>query len=311
MNIQTVSKISAAFAALVTAAALTQAATLLHEFTFNDSANVTSTMSTGTLGGLAAMTNYVSVGSADRAAANLRGASGSGVSGKAGDYAFDNSISTLMGGSGTEPGYGGLAALSGGAASINGMKSFTLAGWYKSSSTPGNNARLIEIGSTAIWFQQGGGLRLTANVDGSAVSRLESVDSRLMQVGTWTFFAFTYDSISGQVYLYAGTRDSETLEFIASNIVSNPKSVTTTVTQDLAIGNSFTLNQQRPYQGRLDNFRLWGETTGSGGALSLVELQNVMTADITGASIPEPTTTAAFLGGAGLLLVMAARKVFR
>jgi hypothetical protein len=299
-----------ALAVLVSAVAL-PAATLLHEFTFNDPANGTSTTSSGTLGGSALMTNYVETGSSSRVSADLHSATGLGVSGKAGDYALNNTAATRMGGSGAvngdNAGYGGAAILANGAASLNGVNSFTISGWYNTASgaAPGNYARLIEIGSAGVWFQTGAGLQLSASIGGSSGARLASSDTRLFQANTWTFFAFTYDGDTGLVSLYAGSKASGQLELISSDTLVNKGVVSTVTTQELSIGNTVGNNQQRPFQGLLDNFRIWGETTGSGGALTQQQLQQIMTTDITGQAIPEPSATAA-VAALGALLLSAA-----
>ncbi|MDR1281568.1 MAG: LamG domain-containing protein [Opitutaceae bacterium] len=305
-----------ALAVLVSATAL-PAATFLHEFTFNDPANGASTTSSGTLGGSALMTNYVETGSSTRVSADLHSTDGLGVSGKVGDYAFDNTAATRMGGggaiNGTNAGYGGSAILANGSASLNGMNSFTISGWYNTASTtaPGNYARLIELGSAGggVWFQTGAGLQLSMSIGGATGAKLASLDTRLFQTNTWTFFAFTYDGDTGLLSLYAGTKTSGQLELITSDTLANKGIVSTATNQGLAIGNSVGNDQQRPFQGLLDNFRIRGETTGSGGALTQQQLQQIMTTDITGPTIPEPSATALVFGA--VLPVAAAACVLR
>ncbi|AHF89499.1 anchor protein [Opitutaceae bacterium TAV5] len=314
MKIRSLRSIAGTALAVLSSAVALPAATLLHEFTFNDPANGASTASTGTLGGSASMTNYVEAGSSNRVSADLHSADSLGVSGKAGDYAFNNTTATRMGGSGaingSGAGYGGVAILTNGAASLNGMNSFTIAGWYNTAgdTAPGNYARLIEIGSAGVWFQTGAGLQLSASIGGSAGSKLASADTRLFQANTWTFFAFTYDGDTGLVSLYAGTRDSGQLEFIDSVALANRGVVSTVTNQSLSLGNSGGNDQQRPFQGLLDNFRLWGETTGSGGALTQQQLQQIMTADITGPAIPEPAAAAVLSGTLLLALALTLRR---
>ncbi len=289
------------FTVLLTAVAgsLLHGQTLLYEFQFNDPANGTNTVGTGNPGGTAAFTNNNNVDH-DDLAADLHGSAGSGVSGSAGDYAFDNTVSSQMGGNNSNPGYGGIASITNGALPLDGMGSFTVSGWYSSSSTIGNYARLIEVGSTGVWFQ-GSTLQLSTNVTGGSGQKLASGDNSLLTTNTWHFFAFTYDGATGTATLYAGT-DADSVGFIVSDtLASGDVSLGSGV--NLAIGNSNFNDHQRPFDGLLDNYRVWASEDSSG-ALSMSALEAVRAGDV----IPEPSTYAALLGLSVLALSVLRRR---
>lgn len=293
------------------------AQSLIYEFRFNDAANGTSTNSTAPGGATANFSNYVATGSGDRAPDDLYGAPGSGVSGQVGDIAFDNSGSTRMGGSGnineSGAGYGGMALVTNGADLLNGARSFTVQGWYNGASTPTNYARLIEIGSFGIWFQGTGSgtvLQASSRLDatGTTAQLLTSNDASMLQANTWTFFAFTYDGVTGVASLYGGNSENS-VSLLASTTfaASTLNTVTSATSQGLAIGNGLGNASQRPFDGLLDNFRVWGEASGAGGALTKAQLEAVRLADLGYSQIPEPSAFA-LLAAFGALGMAATRR---
>jgi hypothetical protein len=300
------------FAALISAG-LAQGQTLLFEYTFNDAANATYTSSTGSNTANANFTNYVEEGSTERQPYNLFGSSTSGVSGQAGDYAFDNTVSTQMGGGGaiggTNAGYGGVGLASGTATGFNGLSSYTLSGWYKASSLPSNYARLLEIGAgstvTSVLFQGSTGststnLRLGTKI-GGVNSTLEVNNSMLLAVNSWVFFAFTVDGVNGTITLYAGTDSSSVVQLGSTTISTGSVSVDGS---NLAIGNSIGNENQRPFDGLMDDVRVWGSATDATGALSLSALESVRAGDV----IPEPSTYAVLFGAAIAVLALLRRR---
>ena len=98
---------------------------LILEYDFNDNVTGSTSASTGSDTTSVTMLNTAGVGT------NLHGSSGSGVSGAAGDYVFDNSASTGMS-SGTDTGGRGNA---GDRASLDSLTSFTLQGWLYTDQT--------------------------------------------------------------------------------------------------------------------------------------------------------------------------------
>jgi hypothetical protein len=290
-------------AAGLAATASLHAQSLLYEFNFNNPAQGASSSSSAPTSSTAAFTNYVAEGSASRIAANLHGANQSGVSGLSGDHAFDNSVSTRMGGSGAvngaNAGYGGMAQVANGSNLFDGSTSFTIQGWYNGASAPTNYARLIEIGTLGVWFQVDGGvttLQMSAriNTTGSTAQIIGTTDASMRQANVWTFFAVTYDGPTGAANFYGGT-DSASVSLLASATFTTGV-VATGANQAVTIANSTGNSNQRPFDGLLDDFRIWGDSEGSAGALNLAQLEAVRLADVANSPIPEPSAFAALAG---------------
>lgn len=297
-------------AAGLAAVASVDAQSLLYEFRFNNPSENTTSASSAPPASSANFTNFVTEGDIARQAANLYGPNQSGASGLVGDYAFDNSASTRMGGSGAvngaNTGYGGMAQVTNGSNALNGATSFTVQGWYNGATAPGNYARLIEIGTFGIWFQ-GDALQVSARINESSGTAqiLSSADATMRQANVWTFFAFTYDGVTGTASLYGGSTTGSVSLLATGTFLTG--TLATNTNQALTIGNSSGNNNQRPFDGLLDNFRVWGETEGSDGALSLADLEAVRLADVSNSPIPEPSAFAA-LAGLGALAWGAARR---
>jgi hypothetical protein len=282
--------------ALTASVAALNGQTALYEFGFNDNASGTTTVSTGSSAASADLFYHSDTGNTPT---NLRGADGSGVSGKAGDYALDLSGASKMGGNGTSPGYGGVAYAS--SASLNNAASTTISLWYNAAETPGNYARLVECGYSAIYFQGGGSIRVSFNVGGGSVKALDVTDSVFALSNSWVFLAATFDGATGLVNIYAGTKDSGELTLITSGSISAGTLGSST---GLSIGNSGNSNDERPFKGLMDDVSIWSDTSGAAGVLSQTQLQTVMSS-----SIPEPSHGAVLLGViAGAALMMSRRR---
>lgn len=266
------------------------AATLLHEFTFDDPANGTTTASTGTLGGSAIFTNNSST------AVDLHGANKSGVSGKTGDYAFDNTSSTA----GTTP--SNIMSFDG--AVFNGLTSFTVAGWFNVGSTGVhvNGGRILEAPGLTIRFRNASEVAILLQGNSELfLSKTTYTNLGMHTLDEWLFFAVTYDSEAQQFKLYTGNKTSGVLNEVITQAMTGVVSSSATKTY---IGNNTAMN--RALVGLMDNYRIWGPdsnqtTDTSTGALSQAVLQGIMNADIAGSNIPEPATTMAFIGAAVLL----------
>ncbi|MFA6961643.1 MAG: LamG-like jellyroll fold domain-containing protein [Opitutaceae bacterium] len=258
------------------------AQTLLLEYKFNGS-GTTALNTAGTISG-GDMTFYDTTG----AAANLYGATGSGVSGAAGDLAFNNTASTGMGTTGT----GGRAQTSYNAG-IQTLTSFTLTGWFKTDSTSsiGGNATLINNlnGTNGFHLFSSASGVLALNVDGTSVTSTGTT----AYAGTqqWVFFAVTYDSTTSVAKFYVGDT--------AGNLSLN---VSRTLNAGATNDNSGSISMAnlagtsiRPFDGYLDDMRVFGATSGSLGALDMTAIQGIMTGDIS--NIPEPSSAAAFIAG--------------
>lgn len=271
------------------------AQTLILDYDFNQvTGGGTSAPSTGST--TTSLNLYDSAGTQT----NLHGAAGSGVSGAAGDLAFDNSASTGMGSGGT-----GGRAQSGNISTINSLQSFTLTGWFKTGSTTpiGANAFLInnQSGTTdGFRLYSGSTGSLALNVNGAAVT--SSGASTYAATEAWVFFAVTYD----------GTLSSNNVKFYVGNTSAAASlNVTRSLAQGIASANSggFALGNVlnsniRPFDGYLDNISVYGSQTDGSGVLSLAQIESVRQADL----VPEPASLA-FLGcGAGLLAAVCRRR---
>ncbi|EMI28449.1 choice-of-anchor Q domain-containing protein [Rhodopirellula europaea] len=201
--------------------------------------------------------NFIANGGA---AADLRGGPGSGVSGAADDFAFDNTASNGI----TGASRGEHAADFDG---IDALDAFTLSGWFMLPSTAtesiGRQDALIENGviassGTPSGFRLRGGdradsgtLQLTVN----GRSAVESSDA-YTEIGEYVFFAVSYDGTATEenVKFYKGTVGSgvqlvDTFSLDAGPVVNENIPLTIGVTQTSGL----TLN---PFNGLLDNIRI-------------------------------------------------------
>ncbi len=242
---------------------------------------------------------------------DLHGAPGSGVSGLPGDRAFDNGSSTFL----SNGGRAEVAAAD--AAVLNGLSSFTIAGWYHTSNDKSwAGARLVERnGGTnnqfSLFFSTGstGGAsaKLSISIGTSALAATVGSEelTALGALDTWIFFAVTYDGTLAEdnVRFYYGTTTSSVTQ-IGTALTLNAGSLGTTSTA-LEIGNNSV--GSRPWDGHLDNIRIYGATGGSDqGVLDLAQLETLRKVD----AIPEPSTVALLIT-AGLSLSLLRRRFCR
>lgn len=271
-------RIPLAFA--VVAACLFGAGTSLHaqtpllEFNFNNASSSTVTSSGSVV-----------------ATGTVTGTYAAGVTGAAGDYSFDNSASTGMGNVGT----GGGVLLS---TSAGGYKSLTLQGWFNSSTVLGNAARLIDGYNTA----SGSGFQLRADVStpGALVLTMDGLSTTASlasynSTNTWVFFALTYDITTKIARFYKGDATTAVAQVGTDQTLDYGAGITATRTggSNITIGDLAGSNT-RPYDGLLDDVRVFGSATDASGVLSLSQLESLRTADL----VPEPSSVALMaLGG--------------
>ena len=245
-------------------------------YNFNDNASGTTTVSTGSNTATATIRN------ASNVATNLRGASGSGVSGLSGDYAFDNAAaSTGMGSLGT----GGYASTASIGTVMDSTTSFTLSGWMNPQTQISSGARIIEQFNTGTSYWRlssdtAGRLSLAmATPTMSSASITSPAGSAYSGTGQWTFFAVTYDGTiaSNNVKFYVGGTNSAAS--LVGTVTLNGGTLGIN-TAGLAMGGGPT----RPMDALLDNLRIDGVTSGAGGALSLAQLETIRYS-----AIPEPS----------------------
>lgn len=216
-------------------------------------------------------------------AGDIHSAKGTGELGGE-DRALDLSSSTQMGGIEGEPGSGPVAGSGMAGALFNSASSFTLAGWYKANSKPGNRARLMTVaGKMAIRLMMNGYLAIQVGNDSAAsntkagtdgmtgmnVIRTEGKILDYTTVDQWVFFAVTYryDESANEVtvtfYQKRGDRSNHLEYYTVHYTPTTPKAV------DCAkffVGGDERVNI-RPFQGLLDEVYVY-VSAGTEGALS-------------------------------------------
>jgi hypothetical protein len=267
-----------------TSIALAQAPTPLLEYKFNETG--TTVTDSGS-----SLTDAVMHNSANTLT-DLHTADQGGVSGLAGDRAFDNTASVSTGGNG-----GSVEQLADNDA-FDLFTSFTIQTWVKDTSLV-TNGRLVENagGSNNPYRVSTAGTgAMSLTVDGSTATSANN----LREVGNWVFFALSWDTTDGTVNFYKGTTTTAVSLFSTGTIAG--KGQTNNDGTIFAIGNND--GQSRSWDATLDNFRLWGAATGSGGVVSMADLETIRQADL----IPEPQTWVTLLGGVGTLLGFQRRR---
>lgn len=193
-------------------------------------------------------------------------AAGTGVSGNTKDRAL-NLLNTI--GMGQPP--GGIATC-GATASLSGLSSFTLTGWFATADTTSINAaaRLIDAGSSFfIGGAEKGNLVLGVNGKVASVSGNQFAATR-----QWVFFAVTYDGTKPDqnVKFYTGSTDSPAV--LVGYATDLPAGVLNRVGV-LNVGNREFNNFDRPFHGLIDDVKIFGEIGTSKGALDLAQIQKV------------------------------------
>ena len=227
---------------------------------------------------------------------DLHSGNGQGVSGRTGDRSFNNSAASHMGRGDNSQNAGGIANQKD-LAAIDKLASLTLQGWFKT--VPGKKiggfARLFDNHNDRITPQGGfelyGGVndngstapgKLSLLLDGVQVS---SGTAAYQEQSTWVFFAVSYDGThpTNNVKFYKGTRTSPVV--LVDTLTLNKASVNEAPT-GLGLGNRDrrpsipTEVRDRPFDGFLDNLRIFGATTGNGGILSQSELETLRVRDL-------------------------------
>jgi prepilin-type N-terminal cleavage/methylation domain-containing protein/prepilin-type processing-associated H-X9-DG protein len=237
------------------------AQTLLFHYTFNE----TGTSAANAAGGAA-----LGMFDAGANATDLHGAAGSGVSGQAGDRAFNPGPQVeAMGSLNNATDVYGQATLG----SALALTSFTITGWYKAETAPGGSARLFVTNNSNVnLFFSGSNLQL--NVDNVGVS---SNNVNYQAVGSWVFFAVSYDSTLGT---------SNTRFYVGSTSGAATSVSTQTLNQGAPDGTISSIylanlgNRDRPFDGAMDDFRLYS------GVLTPTAIETVRQEGIN--NVPEP-----------------------
>jgi hypothetical protein len=200
---------------------------------------------------------------------------GAGVSGLAGDYAYNGAAANGMGTNGTNAG----RVKYGGGGFNSSYSSLTVCGWFKTESgSLTNSARLLVAVGTEnlmLFDSVGNGLRFQIGA-----SFVDSGANTYTNASTWTFFAVTYDSTlsTNNVSFWLG--DTSNLSLVASKTMTGAGVWDGLgATADFSIGNrqgtTAPNNMDRPFDGYIDDFRIYGVATGSSGALSQTQLSAI------------------------------------
>ncbi|WP_186774934.1 choice-of-anchor Q domain-containing protein [Allorhodopirellula solitaria] len=203
--------------------------------------------------------------------ADLRAADGSGVSGRPGDFAFDNTNSTGI----TNASHAQNAV---DFDAIDALSAFTLSGWFmlpeSATESIGRQDALIENGTISI-NDAPGGFRLRGGAVANAgtlelrVNRDRSIESSRVytEIGEYVYFAVSYDGTrsTDNVKFYKGTTtggvtlvDTLTLDAGVVEQENVPLSIGVTRTSGLTIN---------PFNGLLDEIRI------DGSVVSISELE--------------------------------------
>lgn len=178
---------------------------------------------------------------------------------------------------------------------LDDLQSFTIMGWFN---TKDEN---VQIGNNARLFNRNGGIAVLANPNG--LLRL-GVDGGWISSGqylwgssnTWVFFAISYD----------GTQTADNVKFYRGYTNWTDAALVSTVTLDkgivtggnstpIVVGNNYysETGADKPFDGYLDEFRIYGSKDDATGALDVNGISDYMN------NVPEPATMA--LVGLGIL----------
>lgn len=250
------------------------------DHTVNTVTDASGNNNTGTIGGFATW-----------------GADKSGVSGKSGDYAFDNTATS------------GMAGANGGVISApafnTALTSFTVSMWFKTDEVLSGSARLFNTGQGFLLAGTDDGklsFNGRKNGESSGSSQMIAVTNDIFKTqNEWIFVAVTYDgtgSTSSVAKMYVGTATTGVIEI---------GSVTSTATFGAkSLGSLFfgatSASVTNAFDGWLDDIRLYGATSGASGALTLEQLEAIR---LSAAPIPEPASATAVLAAFAVAAVFA------
>ena len=228
-------------------------------------------------------------------------AAGTGVSGQTGDRALDFTAGTA-----NSPGPSAVGLT---VTSLNGLNSFTIAGWAKNLTTTTSTGRILYNKSNSssaatidlAYRSNTGGRDLVLTVGGQTVISPQQQYAGF-ESSSWTFFAVTYNAFAGAngeaVFYSAGTAGALTANTRSFSL--NPGATGTS--GQLFVGNASSAGN-RPFLGWLDELSFYGAADSSG-ALSSIELTSLRDAAV----VPEPSTLVLFLVGAGVAVMCKSRR---
>jgi len=211
------------------------------------------------------------------------GAAGSGVSGQAGDRAFDNTAATAMGSQSTSN-YKGIALNA--TTDFSSLSAMTLTGWFKANEVIGDGAVIVRTNQFSLRAYDAAVPSTTGviqlNISGSNAPRSATTGTVFNSINTWVYFAVVWD---GSTIKYYQGLTSQAASQLGSTSAFAPAMADPDA--GLQIGNISPANNSasaRIFDGYLDDVRIYGT------ALSLPQVQAIQAADI--ANVPEPATLA-------------------
>jgi hypothetical protein len=210
------------------------------------------------------------------AEADLHSDDRDGVSGLQGDHAFDNSSSTAMGSSGSG-GYANQADDD----NLDDLLSLTLQGWFKADSGSINSlARIItkQAGANSFLLIGSSSGKFQFEINNANCTTAEAW---YPETGQWIFFAVTYDgsSIVNNVKFFKATRTTP-VTLVETRTLNQGRALANN--SAMQIGNWASLT--RPFDGWLDNLRVFGSKTNQTGVLTLPQLEWLRNKDILNSS---------------------------
>jgi len=299
-----------------------QAQTLLYQWNFDQNGGTGSTVNPAvtpnglaTDGGVLTMAQY---GGFAYTTADLYTPSGGGVSGAAGDYAFDNSASAS-----NNPNPGGITYSSGAANANNAntvnaltnLSTYTITMWVKPTTAElAQQSRLLQIGTTSTFDESTNGLWVALNAGkiqtgGSSSGINTGAIGNSLVANTWNFIAVQVDLAASNIYFDTtmrtadGNAESDSLVLYQGDQADNNYNYTATYgaangtmnfsgTQDYLKLLNRTSNATRAFQGQGDDFRIYS------GLLTTSQLAGIASE----APVPEPATFASLIMGSAMLL---------
>lgn len=202
-----------------------------------------------------------------------------GVSGKPDDFAFNGSSAAAMGTNST--GEAAWRVKYSGAGFEASYASFTVCGWFKTDKSEplSASARLLTaVGAENLMISESGGKGLRLQI--GDCTPVDSGKDSYSKTREWTFFAVTYDSTASgdNVKFWEGGTDG--LVLVCSKKLQKADAWKGLgPAAELSIGNRHGTiqgkNMNRPFDGYLDDFRIYGDEAGAAGALTEQELDKI------------------------------------
>jgi len=237
---------------------------------------------------------------------NMYSGAGTGVSGNANDNALDNTSASGMGTIGNSMAGASTTSRS---VSIGTLGSFTIAGWYNASTTPGSNAKLFELSQDSSHFvtlYTESSTRIALSINGTSTNSFSTAG--YSGTGSWIFFAASYNGTSStnNLRFYIGDANPTSSLVLSGTRSLASGEVALTGAIGVGVGNGYYNNgaANRPFDGLMDDVSFYGAGTGSAaGALSMSQIN-----DLRLAAIPEPGTAMLLMGGLAFTILRLRRR---